>query len=79
MGGRGKKWEGKEAATPPSLALGVCPAPVRENLRQVSQMQEEGPGHPSCSLLTGYFCGETPLRLTPVLEKGSLWQRYPNT
>lgn len=76
MGGKGR-----EAATPPSLALGVSPAPFRENFRQVSQRQKGGRVDASklLSLLTAYFCGENPLATDLGARKGSLWQRYPNT
>lgn len=71
--------KGREAAAPPSLVLGVSPAPVHKNLRQVFQMQEEGAGASKLLSAHGIVLRGDPLAADLGARKGSLWQHYPNT
>lgn len=76
VGGRRRRSrEGREAATPPSLAAAL-PLSVGENWRQVFP----GLVHPSCFLLTILLWGDPPpLAADLRAGTGSPWQRYPNT
>lgn len=74
----GRRWEGREAATPPSLASGVSrtsPQKFETGLPDAGG----GSGAPKLLSAHGLLLRGDPLAADLGARKGSPWQRYPNT